>query len=98
MNTKNLIENLILIVVMFVGLGVYTQMVLKPIVVESIKQETTKIEQNIDQKFKKVGQVDAVTTPSAKAISTTETDVECVDISPLSESRRNRIKKWLDNQ
>nr|WP_299067234.1 hypothetical protein [uncultured Allomuricauda sp.] len=94
MNWKNIIENLIIIATMFVGLGIYTQMVLKPIVVESIRQETTKIEQNIDQKFKKVGQVDAVTMPQATAINAAEKD-SCWDLSTLSESRKRRVRNWL---
>lgn len=86
---------MILIIVMFLGLGIYTQMVLKPIVVESIRQETTKIEQNIDQKFKKVGKVDAVTVPMATVDNSNQND-SCVDISGLSESKRKRIAKWLE--
>lgn len=63
MNWKNIIENLILIIVMFLGLGIYTSLVLKPILIESIRQETTKIENTvsnkIDNKFKKIDELTA---------------------------------------
>lgn len=61
MSWKNIIENSIQLILVFVGLGLYTELVLKDILIESIKTETTKIENNItteiDNKFKKVGEV-----------------------------------------
>ena len=96
MTWKNIVENFALILVIFVGLGIYTKMVLEPIVVETIRQETTSIEQNIDQKFKKVGQVDAITTPSATSnLNTPCPEIgDCVDISKLSERRKRKVLEW----
>lgn len=60
---KNALENIILIAVVFLGLGVYTSLVLKPIVVEAIRTENTKIENNIktdiNNKFKKIDELNA---------------------------------------
>ncbi|AUC14348.1 hypothetical protein BTO06_03965 [Tenacibaculum sp. SZ-18] len=48
-------------VVMFLGLGVYTSKVLEPIIITSINKETTKIENNIKteikNKFKKINEL-----------------------------------------
>ena len=48
-------------VVMFLGLGVYTSKVLEPIIITSINKETTKIENNIkteiENKFKKINEL-----------------------------------------
>lgn len=62
MNLKNLLSIVIVIVVMFVGLGVYHKMVVDDILIQSIKQETTKVinttnndvKTQIDNKFKKI--------------------------------------------
>lgn len=63
MNWKNTVENLLYMVVIFVGLAIYTSVVLKPIIIESIRQENTKIENNIknniDNKFKKIDELNA---------------------------------------
>ncbi|AUC13815.1 hypothetical protein BTO06_01020 [Tenacibaculum sp. SZ-18] len=61
MNIKNVIENIIYMLVIFVGLSVYTSKVLKPIIITSINKETTKIENNIkteiENKFKKINEL-----------------------------------------
>ena len=63
MNKANMIENIVLIAVMFVGLGFYTSLVLKPIVVEAIRTENSKIENNIstkiDNKFKRIEELNS---------------------------------------
>tara|TARA_R110002167_G_scaffold364968_1_gene588369 strand:+ start:22964 stop:23278 length:315 start_codon:yes stop_codon:yes gene_type:complete len=101
MNWKNIIENLILIIVMFIGLGVYTSMVLKPIIVESIRQENTKIENNIettiDNKFKKI---DALTAqlPLSIPVSNTQQSTKvigkdsiCLPIKNLTRRQKKRL-------
>lgn len=61
MTWKNIIENSIQLILVFLGLSLYTSKVLQPIILESIRMETTKIENNIkteiDNKFKKVDKV-----------------------------------------
>lgn len=61
MSWKNIIENIVLIVVMFIGLGFYTDLVLTPTLVKAIETETTKVENNIDtkidNKFKKIDEL-----------------------------------------
>ncbi len=111
-NIKNSIENIVLIVVVMLCLGVYTKLFLEPIMKNTVKaaieKETTAItqtvSQEIDNKFKvyKGGQVDAnvspVADPTQRNEITTSNEVShenCVDVSKLSESRRNRIKRWL---
>ncbi len=111
-NLKNSLENIVLIIVVMVCLGVYTKLFLEPIVENTIKvaieKETTAItqtvSQEIDNKFKvyKGGQVKANVSPVADPTQTNEitssnevSHKNCVDVSKLSESRRNRIKRWL---
>lgn len=102
MNIKNIIENIVLIVVMFIGLGVYTNMVLRPIVVESIRQENTKIENNIDSKisnkFKKIDELNARldnSFPSDNTQSTSniscEKDKVCIKIEHLTNRQKKRL-------
>ena len=73
-NWKNSVENIVLIIVVMVCLGVYTKLILEPIMEKTIKtaieKETTAItqtvSQEIDNKFKvyKGGQVDANISPN----------------------------------
>lgn len=102
MNWKNIIENILLIVVMFVGLGIYTQLVLKPIVLESIRQETTKIETSvsnkIDNKFKKIENLDAAL-PLLQSLPSTINqtnlvsgkDSVCLPIDNLTRKQKRRL-------
>jgi len=102
MNWKNLIENIVLISVMFLGLGIYTQMVLKPIVLESIRQETTKIETSvnnkIDNKFKKIENLDAALPLLQSLPSTIQqtntvigSDSICLPIENLTRRQKRRL-------
>lgn len=109
----NMVENIVLIIVLMVCLGIYTKLILEPIMENTIKtaieKETTAItqtvSQEIDNKFKvyKGGQVDANVSPVADprqeneiTTSNSVSKEDCVDISKLSESRRERIKRWLE--
>lgn len=79
---KNLLENLAIVVIMFLGLGIYTKMVLTPTLVEAIRTETTKVENNIDtkidNKFKKIDELTSnlpqMISPSTTATTTTAPD------------------------
>lgn len=102
MNWKNIIENLILIVVMFVGLGVYTSLVLKPILIESIQQETTKIvnefDTKIDNKFKKIEKLSA-SLPTTIPVTSTQSvggqgcgeESVCIAKKNLTNKQRKRL-------
>lgn len=112
LNWLNLVENIVLIIVMLVGLGFFTKLVLEPImenaIAEAIKKETTAItqtvSQEIDNKFK-VYKGGTVTNPNVSPIAdpTLESSItnpvtpnpDCVDISSLSDSRKDRIRRWL---
>lgn len=104
-NWKNTIENIILIIVMFVGLGVYTSLVLKPIIVEAIRTENTKIETNIktdiDNKFKKIDELNAKLPFSIPVESNQSVGKECFltidQYNSLRDSRKRTLKRWLGN-
>lgn len=101
MNIKNLIENIVLISVIFIGLGVYTNMVLTPTLVQAIQQETTKIENNIDtrirNKFKKIGHLSTdlpnVINPESTANTSAKCDENsiCVPIEMLTRRQKRKL-------
>ena len=109
MSWKNIIENSIQLILVFVGLGIYTSMVLEPIIVEALRTETTKIENNIkteiDNKFKKVDKVisemplsiEPKSTQSMKEdVSTIDCAITVSDFNKLSDSRKRRLKGWIE--
>ena len=106
MNWKNTLENLLYMAVIFGGLGFYTSLVLKPIIVEAIRQENTKIENNIksniDNKFKKIDELTA-TLPFTVAPENTQQTMQpqpqkvcdsgfvCVEIKHLTRKQKKRL-------
>ena len=109
MTWKNIIENSIQLILVFVGLGLYTELVLKDILIESIKTETTKIENNIkteiDNKFKKVGEVVSnlplsiepsnVQEIALKPITSEDCEVSKSEYDKLSDGEKRRLSRWL---
>jgi len=98
MRWKVVLQMIVLIAVMFSGLGVYTSLVLKPIVIESIRQETTKTETNIkndvENKFKKIESLHAnlpVTTEAKSTIVTKSKDSICLPIENLTRRQKKRL-------
>ena len=91
LNWINIVENSIQLILIFVGLGIYTSMVLKPIVVEAIRQETTSIVQETTNKFKKTGVVSNTSIPTAT--SNLNSDTGCIPLVELSKGEQRRLKK-----
>ena len=102
MNFKNVIENIIYMVVMFVGLGIYTSKVLEPIIISSINKETTKIENNIkteiDNKFKRINDLNTVSPLSVSPTSKTKDNTGgcekgsvCIPIYSLTRRQKRRL-------
>lgn len=103
---KNIIENLLLIIVIFVGLGVYTNMVLTPVLTEAIQQETHKVENNIkndiDNKFKNIEELNSKIPLYNELKSTSKRtynnskcgkDSVCIAKKHLTRRQRRRLKE-----
>lgn len=102
MNIKIAIVNIIYMLVIFVGLGVYTREVLEPIIITSINKETTKIENNIKteikNKFKKIDElntdspikIDPKSDISEKNSGCKEGSV-CIPIKNLTRRQKRRL-------
>ena len=103
MNTwKNIIENYLLIILIFVGLGVYTNLVLEPIIIEAIRTETTKIENNItndiDNKFKKIESLNntaPLTLPITNEMTTVKDEKISAEMPDSVEVPSKKRKKFL---
>ena len=103
---KNVIENSILIILIFVGLGVYTNMVLEPILIEAIRTENVKTENNIttqiDNKFKKIESLTNEMPYSAPITSETISVKPSEPVNntslpqlPTKEKKKEKRKKFL---
>ena len=88
MTWKGIVQDAVIIGVMFTGFIIIHK--------NALKQETTKITNHIDQKFKRVdGDINAV--PSITApINNVDTD-SCVAWKSLSNRERRRLKRKLHN-
>lgn len=103
MNFKfNALENIIYIIVMFIGLGTYHKLVVEDILIIAIQTETNKIETNIktdiDNKFKKIESLTSslgVSNPSDNNMDASKNDcyISKDEFSKYSASLKRRIAK-----
>lgn len=99
------IKTILGIVAIIISLGVYTRILITPVLIEAIQQETTKIENHIDTKINnKFKKIDELTTNIPNAITPTSTITPkstisnecpggsiCIPIENLTRKQKNRL-------
>lgn len=72
----NLLENVVYLTIFFIGIIAYDKHTRNPIIIEAIKTETTKIETNIDSKIdNKFKKIDELNTKLDNSFSTIPTQI-----------------------
>ena len=85
---------IIKVLVGFIGGFIVCFLLVKPTIHKAIDKETTKNEIAI-RKIKKPQDLSVVLSP--ECIPKPINDNDCVDISSLSDSRKKRVYRWLEN-